>query len=61
VSFAHVGGLPLEETLATGGPALLTLLTAVAASFRARFRRGDRGLWQRTGDTAGDLDRPAAR
>jgi hypothetical protein len=57
VSFAHVGGLPLEETLATGGPALLTLLTAVAAMFRARFR----GLRQRTGDTAGDLDRPAAR
>jgi hypothetical protein len=33
---AHIGGVPLEETLATGGPALLTALAACAARLRAR-------------------------
>jgi hypothetical protein len=36
---AHVGGLPLEETLAAGGPALLTALGAAVAQLRARLRR----------------------
>ena len=40
--FAHVAGLPIEETLATGGPALLTALTFAAAGLRARLRRGER-------------------
>jgi hypothetical protein len=40
MTFAHVGGLPLEETLAASGPALLTALGAAAAQLRARrFRR----------------------
>ena len=50
MTFAHVGGLPLEETLATGGPALLTALGALVAQLRARrirrrprARRPDRG------------------
>jgi hypothetical protein len=50
MTFAHVGGLPLEETLATGGPALLTALGALVAQLRARrtrrrprVRRPDRG------------------
>ena len=33
---AHVAGLPLEETLAAGGPALLTALGALVARLRAR-------------------------
>jgi hypothetical protein len=36
---AHVGGLPLEETLAAGGPALLTALGATVAQLHARLRR----------------------
>jgi hypothetical protein len=50
MTLAHVGGLPLEETLATGGPALLTAMGALAAQLRARgirrrspARRPDRG------------------
>jgi len=39
MTFAHVGGLPIEETLATGGPALLTILGAFGATWRARLRR----------------------
>ena len=39
MTFAHIGGLPLEETLATGGPALLTALGALGARLRARRSR----------------------
>jgi hypothetical protein len=35
---AHVGGLPIEETLGMYGPALLLALGAVSASLRARIR-----------------------
>jgi hypothetical protein len=37
--FAHIGGLPIEETLASSGPALLVALGAVAAKLRARYHR----------------------
>jgi hypothetical protein len=36
---AHVGGLPLEETLGLYGPGLLVAFGAVSATLRARFRR----------------------
>jgi hypothetical protein len=36
---AHVGGVPIEETVASFGPALLVALGAVAAKLRARFPR----------------------
>jgi hypothetical protein len=36
--FAHIGGVPIEETLGFG-PALLIALGAVAANLRARFLR----------------------
>jgi len=39
MTFAHIGGLPIEETLATGGPALLTVLAAVSSMVRVRLRR----------------------
>ena len=45
MTFGHVAGLPLEETLATGGPALLAALAAVGARLRASLRRV-----RRTGD-----------
>jgi hypothetical protein len=61
VIVAHVAGLPLEETLATGGPALLTVLTFAAAGLRARLRRGHAGLRQRTGEPGNALDRRSAR
>jgi hypothetical protein len=35
---AHVGGFPVEETLAMYGPALLLALGAASASLRARLR-----------------------
>jgi hypothetical protein len=43
--FAHVGGLPIEETLASLGPALLVGFGALWAKLRARrvrFRAGAR-------------------
>jgi hypothetical protein len=36
---AHVAGLPIEETLASLGPALLVAFGVVSASLRRRLRR----------------------
>ena len=36
---AHVGGVPVEETLGVYGPALLLALGAASARVRARVRR----------------------
>lgn len=36
---AHVGGMPIEETLGMYGPALLLAAGAASASLNARFRR----------------------
>jgi hypothetical protein len=38
--FAHVGGVPIEETLGSFGPALLVGLGVAWAQLRARLRRG---------------------
>ena len=35
---AHVGGLPIEETIALGGPTLLVAFGAASATLRARLR-----------------------
>jgi hypothetical protein len=43
VPFAHVGGIPIEETLASLGPALLVGFAATWANLRARLR-GRAGL-----------------
>jgi hypothetical protein len=42
---AHVGGIPIEETLGMYGPALLLALGAASARVGARLRRlrGDSG------------------
>jgi hypothetical protein len=37
---AHVGGLPIEETLGSFGPALLVVLGIAWAKLRARLRPG---------------------
>jgi hypothetical protein len=37
--YAHVAGIPLEETLAMGGPALLTALGAAGTQHHARLGR----------------------
>jgi hypothetical protein len=39
VPFAHVGGLPVEETLGSFGPALLVALGVAWGRLRARLRR----------------------
>jgi hypothetical protein len=39
VPFAHVGAIPIEETLATLGPALLVGLGVAWAKLRAGLRR----------------------
>jgi hypothetical protein len=39
VPFAHVGGIPIEETLGSFGPALLVGLGVAWARLRARLRR----------------------
>jgi hypothetical protein len=36
---AHVGGIPIEETLGFLGPALLLAFGAVSATLRARLRQ----------------------
>jgi hypothetical protein len=36
--FAHVGGLPIEETLGSLGPALVAGLAVAWANLRARLR-----------------------
>jgi hypothetical protein len=39
MTFAHIGGIPLEETLALYGPALALIAGAASASLGARLRR----------------------
>ena len=39
VPFAHVGGMPIEETLAMSGPGLLLALGAASATLRGHLRR----------------------
>ena len=39
VPIAHVGGIPVEETLASLGPALLVAFGVAWANLRARLRR----------------------
>jgi hypothetical protein len=36
---AHIGGLPIDETLGSLGPALLVAFGAASANLRARLRR----------------------
>jgi hypothetical protein len=36
---AHIGGIPIEETLASLTPALLVAFGAASATLRARLRR----------------------
>jgi hypothetical protein len=38
IPVAHVGGVPIEETLGSLGPALLVMLGMVWAQLRARLR-----------------------
>lgn len=37
--FAHIGGVPIEETVGSFGPALLVAFGAAAAKLRARYLR----------------------
>jgi hypothetical protein len=37
--FAHVAGIPVEETIGAFGPSLLVALGAAMATLRARWRR----------------------
>ena len=39
MTLGHVAGMPIEETLASAGPALLTALGGFAAWLRARRSR----------------------
>jgi hypothetical protein len=44
---AHIGGIPIEETLGSFGPLLLLTAGAASARLRSRFRRlraGQRAL-----------------
>jgi len=38
VPFAHVGGIPIEETLGSFGPALLVAFGVARSTLRARLR-----------------------
>jgi len=39
ISFAHIAGMPVEETIGSLGPALLLTFGATSATLRARFGR----------------------
>jgi hypothetical protein len=39
VTFAHIAGVPLEETVLAGGPAILAAVGATVTQIRARLRR----------------------
>jgi hypothetical protein len=39
IPLAHVGGIPIEETLASFGPALLLVAGAASARLKAGIRR----------------------
>jgi hypothetical protein len=56
VTFAHVGGVPLEETLGMYGPALVVVLGAASARVGARLRRlrGGRGSDRCRGGSGSD-------
>ena len=43
IVLAHVGGVPLEETLASAGPALLVAFWVAWANLRARAARYSTG------------------
>lgn len=52
---AHIGGLPIEETIAMAGPALLLAFWAVSATLRARLRRPRASATRRPSNPAGPL------
>jgi hypothetical protein len=56
VTFAHVGGVPLEETLGMYGPALVVVLGAASARVGALLRRlrGGRGSDRCRGGSGSD-------
>jgi hypothetical protein len=39
IPFAHIAGMPVEETIASLGPALVLMFGAASATLRARLRR----------------------
>jgi hypothetical protein len=39
IPLAHIAGMPVEETIASLGPALLLTFGAASATLRARLRR----------------------
>ena len=55
VPIAHVGGIPVEETVASLGPALLVAFGVAWANLRARLRRvGSRATALASDDTLDD-------
>jgi hypothetical protein len=49
----HIAGLPVEETIATFGPALLVAVGAALAGLRARWRRVCRAARSATSNYSG--------
>ena len=43
MTLAHVGGIPVEETVGAFAPAFLLILGAASASLRARLRNHQKG------------------
>ena len=43
MTLAHVGGIPVEETIGALGPALLVVLGAASAALRARLHNHQTG------------------
>ena len=59
MTLAHVGGLPIEETLVAGGPALFALVSLLAA--RVRFGARTRGAPDGASRVPAAPERPRSR
>jgi hypothetical protein len=44
IPIAHIGGIPIEETLGSFGPVLVALIAAVSARLSALIHNRDRGV-----------------
>ena len=53
MTLAHIGGLPVEETLGSVGPALLLALGVALGNLRARIAAGARSRGRRSGTPLG--------
>jgi hypothetical protein len=52
IPLAHIAGIPVEETIASLGPALVLTFASASALLRTRLRRASKGMHPMTGQLA---------